>query len=215
VSVVQMSSLIIFDMDDTLVGTRDLIDASFEHAVAEYSSLKLQENEVAMISGYSLSRMLSQRVPAQYLSKALERYHGYFKSHFDTTAKTFPSMMETLTQLREKGTDLAVFTGANRKWTEITLQEAKLSRFFSVVLTADDATPPKPNPEGLRTIMKKLGANSGHTTYVGDEVKDIRASRNASVTAAGALWGSFEREKLRAAADLILEEPLDLVRVLA
>lgn len=35
-----MPSLIIFDMDDTVVGTHDLIAVSFEHAVAEFSSLK-------------------------------------------------------------------------------------------------------------------------------------------------------------------------------
>ena len=211
---VQMHSIIIFDMDDTLVGTHDLIAASFEHAIAEYSSRKLEEDEVAMISGYSLSRVLSQRVPSHYLDKALERYHGYFRDHFGTTAKTYTSMKQALTLLREKDTDLAVLTGANRKWTEITLQESSLSSFFSVVLTADEVNHPKPDPEGLIAIMKQLGADIEHTTYVGDEVKDIRTSRNASVRAVGALWGSWEKEKLASAADLILDEPLDLVRLL-
>jgi hypothetical protein len=50
-------------MDDTLVGTHDLIAASFQHAVTKYSGLKLEENDVEMISGYSLPHMLSQKVP--------------------------------------------------------------------------------------------------------------------------------------------------------
>ena len=201
-------------MDDTLVGTHDLIAASFEYAIAEYSSRELEENEVAMISGYSLSRVLSQKVPSHYLDKALGRYHEYFKDHFGTIAKIYPSMMETLALLREKDTDLAVLTGANRKWAEITLQESKLRSFFSVVLTSDEVSHPKPDPEGLIAIMRQLGADMERTTYVGDEVKDIRTSRNASVRAIGALWGSWEKEKLTSAADLILEEPADLVRIL-
>ena len=180
-----MRSLLIFDMDDTVVGTHHLIAASFEHAVAEYSILEPQENGVPMISGYSLSGMLSQKVPSDYLDKALERYHEYFKTHFDTKAQIYPSLKETLVQLRERQIDLAILTGANRKWAEITLSESRLSSFFSVVMTSDEVKVPKPDPGGLTTIMRKFGANAGCTTYVGDEVRDIRTSRNACVQAVG------------------------------
>jgi len=208
-----LRSLIIFDMDDTLVGTHDLIGASFKYAVAKYSSPKPRENNIAMISGYSLSRMLSQNVPSDYLNEALERYHEYFKTHFDKTAQIYPSLKETLTQLRERHIDLAVLTGANRKWTEITLRESGLTNFFSEVMTSDEVKVPKPDPGGLITIMAKVGAKTEHTAYVGDEVKDIRTSRNTGVQAAGALWGSWEREELKSAEpDVILNEPIDLLR---
>jgi pyrophosphatase PpaX len=210
-----MNTLIVFDMDDTLVDTRDLIATSFEHAVREYQKLKLAENEVAIISGYTLSRLLSRRVPSHYLEKSLERFHWYFTNHFDTTAKLYPNIKESLTSLRRKGSNLAVLTGANRRWTEITLHHSGLSSFFSVVMTSDEVHQPKPDPEGLITIMKILQATPEHTTYVGDEVKDIEVSRNARIRAAGALWGSRERKQLISAApDVILKEPLDLLKIL-
>lgn len=210
-----MNRLIIFDMDCTLVDTYDLIAASFEHAVAEYSSLKLKESEVAVISGYTLSHMLSERVPSHYLHRAIEMFHGYFKDHFNTTTKTYPGIKESLAWFRDKNTNLAVFTGANRKWAGTTLRQSELSAFFSVVMTSDDVSHPKPDPEGLTAIMKTLGARPEHTTYVGDEVKDMRASKNACVRAAGALWGSREKQQLTSAApDLILEEPLNLLEIL-
>ena len=208
----RMSNLIIFDMDDTLVGTHDLISASFAHAIAEYSRPRSSEN-VAMISGYSLSCILLQSVPSDYLGEALERYHEYFETHFDQSAQIYQSLKVTLTRLRKKGIDLAVLTGANRKWTEITLRESGLTSFFSVVLTSDDVKVPKPDPAGLIAIVTKLGAKTECTAYVGDEVKDIRSSRNAGVRAVGALWGSWEREKLKSAEpDVILNEPIDLLR---
>jgi len=209
-----MNNLIIFDMDDTLVGTHELIAASLEHASSEYSCRKLDDSVVAMISGYTLSRVLSQRVPYHYLDTALGRYYGYFKEHFRTTAKIYPSMQETLALLREKGIVLATLTGASRKWAAITLQESKLLKFFSVVLTSDDVRHPKPDPTGIIAIMSQLGVDKEHTSYVGDEVKDIRTSRNASVQSIGALWGSWEKEELTSAADLTFEKPIDLLRIL-
>ena len=115
--------------------THDLIAASFEHAVAEYSSLKPQESEVAMISGCSLPYAF-KRGPFRLLDKALERYHEYFKAHFDATAQIYPSLKETLAQLRKREFDLAILTGTNRKWAELTLSGSRLSSFFSVVMTS-------------------------------------------------------------------------------
>jgi len=62
--------------------------------------------------------------------------------------------------------------------------------------------------------MSQLGVDKEHTSYVGDEVKDIRTSRNASVQSIGALWGSWEKEELTSAADLTFEKPIDLLRIL-
>jgi len=209
-----MSNLVIFDMDDTLVGTHDLIGASFEHAVAKYSHLKLEEVDVETISGYTLSMMLSRKVPSNCLEEALDSYHEYFRDHFDTTAVIYPSLKETVAQLCET-VNLAVLTGANRKWTEITLRESGLSDFFPVVLTSDEVKIPKPDPAGLVAIMRKFRISTEDTTYVGDEAKDIRTSRNASVHAAGALWGSWEKERLKSIEpDLVLENPVDLLRII-
>jgi len=158
--------------------------------------------------------MLSQKVPTDYLDKALERYYEYFKVHFDSKAQIYPSLKETLAQLRNREIDLAILTGANRKWAEMTLSESRLSSFFSVVMTSDELKVPKPDPGALTTIMRKFGADAGRTTYVGDEVKDVRTSRNAYVQAAGAFWGSWEREELRSAEpDAILNEPIELLTI--
>ena len=63
-------------------------------------------------------------------------------------------------------------------------------------MTGDDVNKPKPDPEGLRIAMERIGAHSDQTIYVGDHPDDIAASRNAGARTAAANWGSLHGTKL-------------------
>jgi HAD superfamily hydrolase (TIGR01549 family) len=75
----------------------------------------------------------------------------------------------------------------------------------------------KPHPEPIRKALKDLGVSAGDAMSVGDDPKDVLASKAAGVHAVAATWGCVARnDLLRAGPDTVcdsVEELMDLVRV--
>ncbi|MFO0704241.1 MAG: HAD-IA family hydrolase [Patescibacteria group bacterium] len=54
---------------------------------------------------------------------------------------------------------------------------------MDVLISGEDVTNPKPNPEGILTAMNRLKVSPNETAYIGDSEADMGAARSANVTA--------------------------------
>ena len=61
---------------------------------------------------------------------------------------------------------------------------------FSVALGADDVPAPKPHPDGLFQLCKKLNVDPVRCIYVGDSPTDGQAATAAGMQSIGVTWGS-------------------------
>jgi len=188
---------VIFDMDGTLVDTFQLNRRSFNYAVRKFLKRTLTTEEALGITGGTLEEQLTNYMPVSGVPGAIQRHYAHYARHFDGT-RVFPGVRGLLFTLHAKGVELAVCTGADGRIAEYTLARSGLSKFFTTVVTADDVSKPKPDPEGLRIVMERIGADSDQTAYVGDHPNDIGASRSAGVKTAGARWGSKHKGELQA-----------------
>lgn len=62
-----------------------------------------------------------------------------------------------------------------------------------------DTTQHKPHPAPIALAVERLGLGTRGVWSIGDEEKDVTASRAAGVVAGGALWGAADPDALRAA----------------
>lgn len=83
---------------------------------------------------------------------------------------------------------MGIVTGKGRDSLNISLERLALSDYFDVTVSGDDMTRPKPDPEGVETAMKELGASCGETVFIGDSEADMRAGKGAGVFTIGAHW---------------------------
>lgn len=187
---------VIFDMDGTLVDTFQLNLRSFDYAARRFLKRSLTTEEALGIQTGTLEEQLTNYMPLGAVPRAIKRFHAYYNHHFNSGTQFFPGIRGILFTLRARGVKLAVCTGAGRQIADYTLARSGLSQFFTTVVTGDDVSEPKPNPEGLRIVMETICAHSNQTVYVGDHPNDIRASRNAGVRTAAAWWGSKHRSEL-------------------
>jgi len=184
---------VVFDMDGTLVDTFQLSLRSFNYAVER----TLTAEEALGIQGATLEEQLNNCMPRGAVPRAMERYHTHYHHHFIAGTRVFPGIRGLLFTMHARGVKLAVCTGAGRQIAEYTLARSGLSPFFPTIVTADDVKKPKPDAEGLRIAMERIGTRSDQTVYVGDHPNDIRASRNAGAKTAAAKWGSMQRGELQ------------------
>ena len=117
-----------------------------------------------------------------------------------------------LAQLKRDGFQKALATNDERKDTEAILQHLHINGLFDMVLCWGEVSPPKPNPETILTICKKLSVSPHETVMVGDSVTDMMMGKRARVALSiGILEGGVTpREELEKVADLVVHSIRDL-----
>lgn len=208
-------SFVIFDTDGTLVEDLDLIVAAYNYAVSEYLEREFGVEEVSALFGPPMSKIVAKAVAPEFLDVAVKKYHEYYSVHFHERARSYPGVRKMLTSLKEASYRLGVLTGAGREAARITLEKSRLSEFFDAIVTGDDVTQPKPDPEGLGLAINLMKAFPERTVCIGDSPLDIQASRRFGIRSGAALWGSRNIEEIRALKpDFIFNRPSDVEEAL-
>lgn len=74
---------------------------------------------------------------------------------------------------------------------------------------------PKPSEEPMIKALTLLGENSNNVISFGDRIIDIESSNKASIKSVGCLWGSNEKEALKAYnCSKLISRPKDIINVL-
>ena len=115
------------------------------------------------------------------VDRCMETFKAVFPLDVASSFEIFPGNLDVLTQLKNKGFKLAVFTGLSRLEAEVSLDSVGVKTFFDAIVTLDDVEHTRPNPEGLQRSAEKLGCSLQDCIYVGDTVADIQMAHNANV----------------------------------
>ena len=126
----------------------------------------------------------------------------------------FPSTIPVLTGLRARGLRLGAVT--SRKMTaRRTLELTGLMPFLDGVVTGDDVTLHKPDPEGIMKVLAELGAKPSNSIMIGDTASDIKAARNAGLRSVGVTYGFYSPSDFTAfPPDYIIDDLSELCALL-
>jgi pyrophosphatase PpaX len=187
---------IIFDIDGTLTSTNELIFKSFNHIAKKYLDRTFTDKEIIALFGPTEDVILKEWCGNNF-EAAKKDYYEFYKSHH-YIANLYPGIKELLDYLKAKGVLLAVFTGKGRQASLITLEELSIINYFDIIVTGDDVANHKPSSEGVMKFVNEYGLNKEEVLMIGDSVADIRASKEARIRIASALWDSYAAEKVKA-----------------
>ena len=96
--------LVIFDLDGTLLDTDILIYHSFEHVFHQYKpDYELSDEELLSFLGPSLSSSMRRYFPDEMIDEVIACYREYNHSHHEDFVTIYPTVIETLKMLKEKG----------------------------------------------------------------------------------------------------------------
>ena len=93
----------------------------------------------------------------------------------------YPDALEVLETLHAADKKLALITSSPHKNINHLLEKYNLTKFFDAIITADDVSHHKPNPEALEKALAHLGGDKQNAVIVGDGDKDIGAAKNADI----------------------------------
>lgn len=203
------TSLIIFDFDGTLADTTATILQNYHWTIRELSLPDRTDRQLKATIGIPLREGFRQLYPdltGAQLDHCVTVYRRIFTDHKKQfTPSLFPGVRETLRQLSSLGVQMAVASSRSRESLVEFCDVNDLTRFFSLIIGADDVAHPKPNPEPVLTILRRLKKQPEETIVVGDMPVDIAMGRGAGCRTIGVTYGNSSAEALaRAGATFVI-----------
>lgn len=182
-----MEKAIIFDLDGTLLNTDTLIQKSFIHVFKKYKpDYTLSQEELLSFLGPSLKETFSRYFDKTMVEELINYYREFNHSHHEDYVTIYPYVKETLLKLKELGYPLGIVTTKVKDAVYIGLDLFDLTDCFDVIIGHDDVSRSKPDPEGIFKALKALNVDDGY--YIGDNVTDIQAGKNAGMKTIGVKW---------------------------
>ena len=122
-----------------------------------------------------------------------------------------PGAAELVRAVHGAGIPIAVVTSALRAWVDEALDFVGVADLVSVVVSAEDVTAGKPDPEGYLAACDRLGVDPAHVAAFEDSVSGVTAASAAGITRVVGVLTTSPADALRAAGALhIIDDLLDL-----
>ena len=92
-----------------------------------------------------------------------------------------PGVLEYIEDAIQIGLRLGIASSSSRAWVEGHLDERGLRPYFQCVVTRDDVTNIKPDPELYVTAMKQLVPSPGRAVAIEDSLNGVTAAKRAGM----------------------------------
>ncbi|GGD24641.1 HAD-IA family hydrolase [Sinisalibacter lacisalsi] len=216
-------SLVVFDVDGTLIDSQDIIVTAMHRAFADAGRPLPARAAVLSVVGLSLHDAVARLAPeldAGAVDETVARYRAAFialreETGGEAASPLYPGARAVVEALHARPEVLlGVATGKARRGLDHAFAGHDLDRFFVTRQTAD-LHPSKPHPAMLEAALAETGVAPGRAVMVGDTTFDIEMARGAGVLPIGVAWGYHPPEALHSAgAAFVIESFAQLPAVL-
>lgn len=190
---------VLFDVDGTLLDTRDAWIAAFDAGLAAVRSQAMPGTEGFRWVGTPIETTYSERcgLTGDLLEKAVTEFQRSEAESVRRGVRSFPGIPEMLAALG--AWRLGAITNKRHDTTLAAFRVANLGNPFALVLGGDSVTRKKPAPDPVIQAARELGVPVDACAVVGDTEIDVRAGREAGAVTVGVTWGYGTRARLEEA----------------
>ncbi len=197
-----MLDLLLFDLDGTLANTEqlkaesyayaahqlrpDVAEADVEKAYGACVGLSREEIATHLLHAFRLEDAARQRDGSvepweAYVAVRLERYRAMLEDGALVRRHAREHAVALVRQAHEVARQTALVTTSDRHNTDAVLAALGLADAFDTVVTADDVAETKPDPEGYRLALSRLGVGAADALAVEDSPAGLRAALAAGL----------------------------------
>jgi phosphoglycolate phosphatase len=209
---------ILFDLDGTLVDSRQDIAMAFQHAWRTVlGGTPPSTAAIAQYIGKPLSEMVGElrgMLSPSLLSTFLTAYRRTYSRQDACLTQPYPEVILTLEALSTY--TLGIVTTKESGQAEIVLRRLALIHFFQHIQGGTVGLRLKPAPDTILAALAALDCAPSNALMVGDTSADILAGKAAGTMTCGVTYGFGARAALlQCAPDFVIDgfgELVDLVR---
>ncbi len=204
-----LPAAIIFDMDGVLVDSnpfhlRKWIDLFQAHGIP-FNEQELPKVVLGPPNDVTFRHYLGEDLSREQRAILSEELEENFRREIGPHARAFPGVRRFIEECHARGITMAVASAAIAKNVNFLISALGLRDYFRELLTGDEVSHPKPDPEIYLKTAGKLGVNPADCAVFEDSFVGIEAAKRAGMKCV-AIASTFTAEDLRrqTRADLIV-----------
>jgi len=208
--------LIIFDLDGTLVDSRDDIANAVNFTLKKIGLKEKSISEISSYIGTGIEDLIGKSLGNKQevlLTRALSVFEKYYRKHSTDNSVLYPNVKEILEYFKNKRK--VIITNRNYEFALIVLNKLGIYDYFENVVGGDDIGCMKPSSCPLDISMNRLNTNKEEAIIVGDMDIDIVAGKKAGIITCGVTYGIGKKEDIiKAKPDFIIDDIIDLKSII-
>ena len=181
-------ALVMYDLDGTLIDTAGEIALAVNATLKQYNFNEVSETQVEAWIGHGTAWLMQQAWPDKRDVEATDTWNNVMESfmrHYNRAVGTksvpYPTVIETLTQLKKQGVKQAIVTNKEQPYTSRVLKQHAIHDFFDLVISGNSLPFKKPSAQVVEYCLDALGETKQNSLFVGDSATDIATAKNAGV----------------------------------
>jgi phosphoglycolate phosphatase len=215
--------LIVFDLDGTLIDSRQDLCNSVNAMLVHLDKPKLPDEVIAGYIGDGASMLVRRSLgdpegdahDEEYVSDAVHYFLEYYRVHKLDFTYVYPGVMDTLAAIHTALPDtlMAVLTNKPVSPSRVICDHFGLSQYFFQNYGGNSFHTKKPDPHGLTTLISEGSALAGSPIHpaeilmIGDTDVDVLTARAAGVISVGCSFGLAPERLAAAKPDFMVDSP--------
>jgi beta-phosphoglucomutase len=189
-----MTGAVLWDLDGTLVDSGDYHWQSWRDTLAA-ENISLTYEQFLASFGQKNDRILRGWLGAGAPADRIERIGDAKEAEYRRLAlegglAPLPGAADWVARLKGEGWRQAIASSAPRLNVEVMLGACGLAPFFDAIVSAEDVTAGKPDPQVFQTAAARLQASADRCIVVEDAAVGIEAARRAGMRSIGVSQGA-------------------------
>ena len=219
---VERIRLLIFDLDGTLVDSRQDLCNSVNAMLRNYGRAELPCELIATYIGDGapmlVRRALGDPDDQFFVDEALLYFLAYYREHKLDFTYVYEGLKESLQAIREARNGelkMAVLSNKPVHPSRAIVDALGLGDFFFQVYGGNSFPTKKPDPQGARQLLKETGVKPDEAVMIGDSANDILTAANAGMFSVGLTYGLSPATLEKVTPDVLLDRPDELGELFA
>jgi phosphoglycolate phosphatase len=209
-----MVSLVVFDLDGTLVDTLDDIGSALNLTLASYNVPAMTRADIMAGVGDGVDDLLRAAIGTNpiVLTEFRERHRQNYRKNINAHGKLYDGVHDVLQFLSDQPIPVAILTNKPELPAKRLIQLFEIERHFKIIAGPDTYGVHKPRPEGLQAIMKELNVAPEKTVMIGDGDTDVMTGKDAGTRTISVTYGYRSAEVLAALNPDALADSMSMVQ---
>lgn len=213
---IKMKTVLLFDLDGTLIDSTEAILESFYYALEEQAlGLEVSDEMITAQIGHPLSYMFQViGVPDEFNEAHIISYKRHYRSIACAKTVLLPNAHDAIREARLFAR-LGIVTTKTAEYSREILEYLGIMEYFEVLIGFEDVQHLKPHPEPIHKAIEKMVLTGNKIWMIGDTLLDIEAANRAGIAHVAVTSGYDKKSKLLTLTNIIKNDALEAVRYIA
>jgi phosphoglycolate phosphatase len=211
-SKIMTQKIIIFDFDGTIADTLDALVSIANRLAVEFGYIQITPEELALLRNLTSREIIKYSgISVFKIPFLVKKVKGKLKDKIHEF-KPISGIQEALIELQNEGYKLGIITSNSQENVTEFLKNNALDGLFDFIYSGVTIFG---KTTIINNVLRQKQFKPQEVIYVGDETRDIEASKKANIKVIAVTWGFNSPEALaKQKPDFLINHPSELLKVI-